>query len=105
MSVKRSSLLKLINSGRKSFSRSYIVGHHDGEQSLVGSVDGHVQGGGLEQDEKSVKDDVGDGQQEVRNDADVFPLPQRRLRRRPEQRVDGVLAEGRKESVTNLEDD
>ncbi len=52
-----------------------------------------------------MKDDVGDGQQEVRNDADVFPLPQRRLRRRPEQRVDGVLAEGREESVTNLEDD
>ena len=77
-------------------SAAYIIGHHNGEQSFVGSVNGDIERCGLEQDEQGVKDDVGDGEQEVRDDADVLALPQSRLRCRPEQGVDCILAEGRK---------
>ncbi len=54
---------------------AYIVRHHNSEQSFVGGVDGDIERGGLKQDEQGVKDDVGDGEQEVRDDTNVLALP------------------------------
>ena len=61
---------------------THIVGHHDGEEGLVGGVDGHVDGGGLQQDEAGVHEDVGAGQQEMERQAgERYPLsPERRGR-------------------------
>ena len=82
---------------------THIVGHHDGEEGLVGRVDGDVERGGLEEDEQGVEKDVGDGEEEVRDHAQRVALPPvPGLGRGPEERVQGVLAEGREETVAHL---
>ena len=81
---------------------SHVVGHHDGEECLVGGVDGHVDGGGLQQHEQRVREHVRARQQEVERQTDRVSLPVQRLGRRPVQRVDRVLAERREQTVADL---
>ena len=74
------------------FQLDEIVGHHDGQQSLVAGVDGHVEGCGLQEEQHGVEEDVAHGQQDMRNDPDVISLLPPGLRGGPEESVNGVLA-------------
>ena len=57
---------------KHNFWKTYIIRHHDSEQCFVGGVDSHIERGGLQQDEQGVHDDVGDSEQKMWNDADMF---------------------------------
>ena len=62
----------------------------------------NCQNQSLQEDEQRVKEDVGCCEGEVRQHSNGLPLAVARLRRRPEQRVDRVLPEGRKQTVADL---
>ena len=51
-----------------------VVGYHDGQQSLVGCVDCHVETSCLYQHQQSVSHHVDDGQKEVGDDPSVVPF-------------------------------
>ena len=74
-----------------SFNLHKVVAHHDGEERLVAGVDGHVERGGLEQEEHGVEEHVGDGQHHVRDHADVLSLLPPLLCCGPEQGVNSIL--------------
>ena len=82
-------LVKLLKN--TSFQLNKVVAHHDGQQSLVACVDSNIESGGLQQEQHGVKKDVGDSQENMRNDADMISLLTPGFCSSPEESINGVL--------------